>query len=268
MTCINKWTKVSALVLLVLAAFALPCAVYGQDVTAPPGIAAPEEPEAPLPLLPVALAPEEPTQVVSALQLLFLVTLITLAPFLLLMLTSFTRIIISLHFLRSALGTQQTPPNQVLLGLALFLTLFVMGPIFAQINETAIQPYALGVLSQEETMEAAMEPLREFMFANVENRDLALFVRLSGESFETLEEIPNRVLIPAFMLGELTKGFRIGFIIFIPFLVIDMIVASVLMAMGMMMLPPAMISLPFKILLFIMVNGWSLLIEGIIGTFR
>ncbi len=211
---------------------------------------------------------ENQTEVVSTLQLLFMISLISLAPFLLLMLTSFTRIIISLHFLRSALGTQQMPPNQVLVGIALFLTLFLMGPILTQINETAIKPYAQGTISQETTVEVAMEPLRAFMFAQVEDQDMRLFIRLSGRSYATKEEIPNRVLIPAFMLGELTKGFKIGFLIYMPFLVIDMIVASVLMAMGMMMLPPAMISLPFKLLLFVLVDGWSLVIENVLLTFK
>jgi len=211
---------------------------------------------------------DNPEQVVPTLQVFLMLTLIGLAPFLLLMLTSFTRIIVSLHFMRSALGTQQMPPNQVLVGMALFLTLFLMGPIFTQINETAISPFGDGQMGQEEALDTAMIPLREFMWRQVEAQDLELFIRLSGEEFESLEDVPNRVLIPAFMLGELTKGFRIGFLIFMPFIVIDMVVASILMAMGMMMLPPAMISLPFKILLFVMVDGWSLLMENIILTFR
>ena len=211
---------------------------------------------------------DNPDQVVPTLQIFLMLTLIGIAPFLLLMLTSFTRIIISLSFIRSALGTQQMPPNQVLIGMALFLTLFIMGPIFTQINETAVRPFGEGTINQEQAIETAMEPLREFMWRQVEPRDIDLFIRLSGETFETFEDVPDRVLIPAFMLGEIAKGFRIGFFIFIPFIVIDMIVASVLMAMGMMMLPPAMISLPFKVLLFVMVDGWSLLLEGIVMTFR
>jgi flagellar biosynthetic protein FliP len=207
-------------------------------------------------------------EVVSTLQLFFMLSVIALAPFLLLMTTCFTRIIISLHFLRSALGAQQMPPNQALIGVALFLTLFVMGPVVGQINDTAIKPYSEGKLSQKEAMDTAMEPLREFMFMQVENTDMNLFIKLSGEDYASREDIPNRVLIPAFMLGELTKGFKIGFIIYLPFLAIDMIVSSVLMAMGMMMLPPAMISLPFKLLLFVMANGWSLVVRGVLMTFR
>jgi len=205
----------------------------------------------------------------SAVQLLFLLTVISLAPSLLIMMTSFTRIIIILHFVRSALGTQQMPPNQVLVGLALFLTLFIMGPIFTEVNESAIQPYSAGLISQSEFVDIAMGPIRDFMFDQAEPRDVALFANLAGiEEFETRAEIPNRVLIPAFILGEITKGFIFGFMIFIPFIVIDMVVASVLMAMGMMMLPPAMISLPFKILLFVLVDGWSYVIEILVRTFR
>ncbi len=202
------------------------------------------------------------------LQLLFLTTLIALLPSLLMMLSSFTRIILSLHFLRSALGTQQMPPNQVLVGIALFLTLFIMGPTISDINETAIKPYSNGELTQEEFVETAMIPIREFMFSQIDNEDLTLFLKVNGETYESVEEIPNRVVIPAFILGELKKGFIIGFVIYIPFLVIDMVVASILMAMGMMMLPPSMISLPFKILLFILAGGWNLVITGVIGTFR
>ncbi len=209
----------------------------------------------------------EQSGVDPTLQILFLVTIITLLPSILMMLTCFTRIIISLHFLRNALGTQQMPPNQILIGIALFLTIFLMGPTFSEINQTAIVPYSEGKLTQGEFIETAMEPLREFMLTQVSDNDVALFAKLDGGTYEVAEELPNRVLIPAFMLGELTKGFLIGFIIYIPFLVIDMVVASILMAMGMMMLPPAMISMPFKILFFIMVDGWGLLIQNVILSF-
>ncbi len=202
------------------------------------------------------------------LQILFLVTVITLLPSILMMVTCFTRILITMHFLRSAIGTQQMPPNQILIGITLFLTIFLMGPIFTEINETAIVPYSEGQLTQGEFIETAMEPLRGFMLDQVADQDIALFAKLDGQTFETPEDVPTRVLIPAFMLGELTKGFLIGFIIYIPFLAIDMIVASILMAMGMMMLPPAMISLPFKILFFVMVDGWGLVIEQLVYTFR
>ncbi|MDR1539926.1 MAG: flagellar type III secretion system pore protein FliP [Clostridiales bacterium] len=214
------------------------------------------------------MIPTDAASSAATLQILFIMSVISLAPSLIIMLTSFARIIISLHFLRSALGTQQMPPNQVLIGLSLFLTLFIMGPIFSSINETALKPYSRGSLSAEEAMDAGMEPLREFMFNQCEDKDIAMFIELSGESYSSRQEIPNRILIPAFMLGEMTKGFKIGFIIYLPFIAIDMVVASVLMAMGMMMLPPAMISLPFKILLFIMSGGWSFVIESVLRTFR
>ncbi|MCL2363022.1 MAG: flagellar type III secretion system pore protein FliP [Defluviitaleaceae bacterium] len=211
---------------------------------------------------------DNPADFATYLQLFFMISIITLAPSLMIMLTSFTRLIISLQFLRSALGTQQMPPNQVLVGLALFLTLFLMGPILTEINENAIKPFSDGQITAEEALDTGMEPLRGFMRSQAEDKDISLFVELSRQEFELPEDIPDRILIPAFMLGELTKGFKIGFIIFLPFLVIDMIVASVLMAMGMMMLPPVMISLPFKILLFILSGGWSYLIESLVRTFR
>lgn len=210
----------------------------------------------------------DPKNVTSSLQIIFLLALFALAPSLLLMMTSFTRILISLYFLRSALGTQQMPPGQILVSLALFLTLFLMSPIITQINDSAVKPYTAGQMSQDEAMRTGMEPLRTFMFKQVSNQDLALFIKLSGTTYATSGDIPSRVLIPAFMLSEITAGFKIGFILYLPFLAIDMVVASVLMAMGMMMLPPAMISLPFKILLFVMVDGWSLVIGNLMQTFK
>ena len=209
-----------------------------------------------------------PKGVVSELQVLFFLSVIALAPSLLIMLTSFTRVIISLQFLRSALGTQSMPPTQVLVGLALFITLFLMGPVLSDINDNALKPYSDGVITQREALDKGMAPIREFMVRQAEDKDVALFIELSGKTYATRDEVPNSVIIPAFMLGELTKGFKIGFVIYLPFIVIDMVVASVLMAMGMMMLPPAMISLPFKILLFIMAGGWSYIIENVIRTFR
>ncbi|MFV0440914.1 MAG: flagellar type III secretion system pore protein FliP [Lachnospirales bacterium] len=204
------------------------------------------------------------------LQILFLTTLITLFPSILMMLTCFTRIIISMHFLRSALGTQQMPPNQILIGIALFLTIFLMGPTFTEINENAIKPLSSGEITQEEFLDEAMAPLREFMFRQIDNEDLYLFAQYdnSDETYVSADDIPNRVVIPAFILGELKKGFIIGFLIYIPFLVIDMVVASILMAMGMMMLPPSLISLPFKIMFFVLSGGWNLVIESVIGSFR
>lgn len=219
------------------------------------------------PLISIGFAGES-VQASSAVQMIFLFALIALAPTLLIMITSFTRIIIVMHFLRSALGTQQMPPNQILIGLALFLTFFLMGPIFMRVHQEAFEPYAAGTLTQAEALEVGIQPFRDFMIHNVHLDNLALFAGLAGEQYTSYEQVPLRVLIPAFILGELTIGFIFGFFLFIPFIVIDMVVASVLMAMGMMMLPPAMISTPFKILLFIMVDGWSFIIERLIMTFN
>lgn len=213
-------------------------------------------------------AAEDGGDVVSSLQILFILTIISLAPSILVMMTSFTRIIVVLHFVRSALGTQQTPPNQVLLGLALFLTLFIMSPVLTEINEDALQPYSAGEISQNEAIDKGLEPLRDFMKRQVVDKDLRLFMDLANiDTVETLDEIPTEVLIPAFIISELRAAFIIGFLIYIPFIVIDMVVASTLMSMGMMMLPPVMISLPFKLLLFVAADGWSLIIGELVKTF-
>lgn len=205
----------------------------------------------------------------GTLQMLLVITVISLAPSIIVMMTSFTRIIVVFHFLRTALGTQSTPPNNVLIGLALFLTLFIMSPTLERINEEAIQPLSRGEISQEEGLEACMEPLRDFMFNNVETQDINFFLDLAElETITEIDDIPNSVLIPAFMLGELRKSFIIGFLIYIPFIIIDMVVASTLMAMGMMMLPPTTISMPFKILLFVMANGWELVIGEVVKSFN
>ena len=203
----------------------------------------------------------------QAVDIVILLTILTLLPSILLMLTGFTRILIVLSFMRNALGMQQTPPNQILIGLALFLTLFVMMPTFNQIYEDAYEPYTNQEITQDEFIERAMGPFREFMFSQVTDSDMNFFVAMSGEEYETDDDIPDRVLIPAFMTSEIKRAFWIGFVIFIPFIVIDMIVASTLMSMGMMMLPPAMISLPFKILMFVMVDGWQLVMGALLESF-
>ncbi len=203
----------------------------------------------------------------GSIRILLVLTILTLAPSILIMLTSFTRIIIVLHFLRSAIGTQTAPPNQVLIGLALFLTFFIMQPVFTEINENAIQPFEAGTITQEEAIEIGSEPLREFMFGQTQTKDLDMFIEISGNTYESYEEVPFNVLIPSFIISELRMAFIIGFMIYIPFIVIDMVVASVLMSMGMMMLPPTTISLPFKILLFILADGWNLVIESLVRTF-
>jgi len=199
--------------------------------------------------------------------IIILLTILTLLPSIVIMLTGFTRILIVLSFTRNALGMQQTPPNQVLVGLALFLTLFVMTPVFDRVYEEAYVPYTEGLIEQEEFIDSLMAPTREFMFSQVVDSDMNFFLSLAGGEYETEDDIPNSVLIPAFLTSEIKHAFWIGFIILIPFLVVDMVVASTLMAMGMMMLPPAMISLPFKVLLFVMVDGWQLVIGSLIESF-
>lgn len=205
----------------------------------------------------------------STLQILILLTVISLAPSILIMVTSFTRIIVVFHFVRAASGIQTTPPNQVLIGLALFLTLFIMSPVFSEINEQALKPLSANEITTEEAIERGMEPLRNFMFGQIRDEsDLTLFCNIAGiEEVESLDDIPTYVLIPAFIVSELRVAFYIGFIVYIPFIVMDMVVSSTLMSMGMMMLPPTVISTPFKILLFIVVDGWSLIIGELLQTF-
>ncbi len=205
----------------------------------------------------------------DSLDILMLLTILSVLPSILIMLTCFTRIIIVLSLVRNGMGLQQMPPNQVLIGLALFLTLFIMSPIVDQIKTEAYEPYVNGVITQDTAVERAMEPVREFMFKQTYKSDLKFFLTASGqpETVETLESIPNTTLIPAFITSEIKHGFEIGFYIYIPFIVIDMVVASTLMAMGMMMLPPVVISLPFKLLLFVMVDGWTLTVRSLISSF-
>lgn len=205
-------------------------------------------------------------------RMLLVLTVLSLAPSILIMMTSFTRIIIVLHFVRTAIGTQTAPPNQILIGLALFLTLFIMWPTFQQINTDAIQPLDRGEITQTEFLKKAEAPIREFMIkdAKIQIRDINLFTEISGETYEDTDElsdVPFTTLVPAFILSELRKAFIMGFLIYIPFIVIDMVVSSVLMSMGMMMLPPTTISLPFKILLFILADGWNLVIGSLVQTF-
>lgn len=205
----------------------------------------------------------------STLQMLFVLTIISLAPSILIMMTSFTRIIVVLHFVRTAIGTTSTPPNQVLVGLALFLTFFIMSPIFVKVNDNALKPLSNGEITQEEALEKGMEPIREFMFKQAREKDIKLFLDISKtENVETKDDIPSTVLIPAFIIGELRSAFIIGFLIYVPFIIIDMVVAATLMSMGMMMLPPTTISMPFKILLFILADGWNLIIGQVVQTFK
>ena len=210
----------------------------------------------------------DPAQVSTALQVLILLTILSVAPAILLMTTAFTRIVIVLSFVRQAMGTQQAPSNQIVVGLALFLTFFIMAPVFNQINDEALQPYLNEEITQEEALPLALEPMRRFMFSQVGEKDLQLLVDISqSPQPETMDDIGMLTLIPAFMLSELKRAFQMGFLLFVPFLMIDMIVASILMAMGMMMLPPIIVSLPFKILLFVLVDGWSLVIGSLVQSF-
>lgn len=211
---------------------------------------------------------ESPTEVVNAIKMVLVLTVLTLAPAILIMMTGFTRILIVLSFLRQAMGVQQLPPNQLLVGLSLFLTFFIMGPAFTEINQKAMQPYLSGNLGQEQALENALIPLRRFMFTQTRDQDLALFVKLAKvEKPKTRADVPTIVLVPAFIVSELKTAFMIGFIIFLPFLIIDILAASVLMAMGMMMVPPTVVSLPFKIMLFVLVDGWTLLIGSMVRSF-
>lgn len=204
----------------------------------------------------------------SVLQILLVLTVIALAPSILIMLTSFTRIIIVMHFTRTALGTQTTPPNQVLIGLSLFLTFFIMAPVFTQVYNDAILPLSREEITAEEAYDVGIEPIRDFMFEQTNTKDIRMFLDIAQiEEVETMEDIPIYVLIPSFIVSELRTAFIIGFLIYIPFIIIDMVVASALMSMGMMMLPPTTISLPFKILLFVMADGWNLIIGNLVKTF-
>jgi len=211
---------------------------------------------------------DNPNEIVNTIKLILIMTVLTLAPAILIMMTGFTRIIIVLSFLRQALGVQQMPPNQLLIGLSLFLTFFVMGPAFKEVNENGVQPYLAGKISQDAAVENSLAPLRKFMFHQTRDQDLALFVKLAKiDKPKTRADVPTIVLTPAFIVSELKTAFQIGFMILLPFLVIDIVASSVLMAMGMMMLPPVVISLPFKIMLFVLVDGWGLLIGSMVKSF-
>ena len=210
-----------------------------------------------------------PAQVVDSVKLLVLLTILSLIPAILLMMTSFTRIVIVLSFLRNALGTQQTPPNQVLVGLALFLTVFIMKPVYNNLNEQALKPYLANQITQEEAQNRAAKPLREFMLRQTRESDLGLFISVAKvQKPQNRDDVPLYLVIPAFIISELKTSFQMGFLIYVPFLVIDAVVASTLMSMGMFMLPPAMFSLPFKLLLFVMVDGWYLVVKSLVESFH
>jgi flagellar biosynthetic protein FliP len=235
----------------------LPSLVFGVD-----------EPVLPSITLKLAAGQTEPEKVSVLLEILFLLTVLSVAPAIVLTVTSFTRIIIVFSFLRHAMGTQQMPPNQVLAGLAIFMTVAIMAPIGKQINDQALQPYLNEEIGYKEALKRAEQPLREFLFKHTREKDLSIFFSIARmEQPRNREDVPTMILIPAYLISELKTGFQIGFLLYIPFLILDMVVASILLSMGMMMLPPVMISMPFKILLFVMVDGWNLLVGSLVNSF-
>jgi flagellar biosynthetic protein FliP len=244
------------LCLLLAALTLLLAACSGSPQLAAPGVTLSVEPAG------------EPEQVSSGVQLLVLITVLSLAPAILIMATSFTRIVIVLSLLRNAIGTPSVPPNQVMIGLSLLLTFFIMSPVYQVIDEHALQPYLAAEIDQETAFKQAAEPLRQFMFKQTRPKDIELFLEMNDQGRpETLEDIPSVVLLPAFVISELRTAFIMGFAIYVPFLIIDMVISSILLSMGMMMLPPSLVSLPFKILLFVMVDGWYLIIRSLAQSF-
>jgi flagellar biosynthetic protein FliP len=244
--------------LLVLAAFLLvPAAAWAQGQALP------------IPTIQIGVGEAKDAGEVSILiQILILLTVLSLAPAILIMMTSFTRLVVVFSFLRLALGTQQMPPNQILIGLSLFLTFFIMTPVWSTVHEKALVPYQEKKISQSQAIDEALKPVRQFMFKQTREKDLALFVNMAKISKpKNKEEIPTTVLLPAYMISELKTAFQIGCLLYIPFLIIDMVVSSILLSMGMMMLPPVMISLPFKALLFVLVDGWNLIVGSLVKSF-
>jgi len=242
--------------LLVLAAFlAVPAAAWAQGL--------------PIPTIKIGVGEAKDAGEVSILiQILILLTVLSLAPAILIMMTSFTRLVVVFSFLRHALGTQQMPPNQILIGLSLFLTFFIMTPVWSTVHEKALVPYQEKKITQGQAVDEALKPVRQFMFKQTREKDLALFVNMAKISKpKNKEEIPTTVLLPAYMISELKTAFQIGCLLYIPFLIIDMVVSSILLSMGMMMLPPVMISLPFKALLFVLVDGWNLMVGSLVKSF-
>ncbi len=233
-------------------------------------VAAPVAPTIQLPQVNIGVTPAtKPADVAFSLQILMLLTVLTLAPTILVLMTSFTRIVVVLSFVRTALGTQQVPPTQVLIGLSLLLTVFVMNPVITDINTNALQPYLATKISQSVALDRAQKPLRAFMFRQTREKDIALFYTLSKTPRpEKQADVPTYLLVPAFTISELKTAFEIGFAIYVPFIVIDMVVASVLLSMGMMMIPPVLISLPFKILIFLLVDGWNLTVSALFQSFK
>jgi len=257
------WFLIAILAGGLLAAFAHPALAQGV-------VPGPSAPVVPVPRVNLGITPStKPSDVALSLQILLLLTVLTLAPSLLVLMTAFTRIVIVLSFVRTALGTQQVPPTQVLVGLALLLTYFVMAPVIDDVNKNALQPYLANKISQSAALDAAQKPIRAFMFKQTREKDIALFYSMTKEPRpKSQADVPTYLLVPAFTISELKTAFEIGFAIYIPFVVIDMVVASVLLSMGMMMIPPVLISLPFKILIFLLVDGWNLTVQALFTSFQ
>lgn len=248
--------KILFLVLLVLSAFLFSGCTAADSALSSPGVT-----------LTVGET-DSPKEVTSGVQLLVLLTVLSIAPSILILATSFTRIVIVLSMLRSAIGTPTIPPNQVIIGLSLLLTFFIMAPVYQKIDQTALQPYLKEEIDQKTALDLAVKPIREFMFAQTREKDIELFLELNKQPRpNTLDDIPTIALFPAFVISELRTAFTMGFVIYIPFLVIDLVVSSVLLSMGMMMLPPSLVSLPFKLLLFVMVDGWYLMVRSLAMSF-
>lgn len=242
--------------LLLAAAVLLPTAAMGQDAL--------------IPALNLSLDNiSNPEQLSTTIQIVVMITILSLAPSILIMMTSFTRIVVIFHFLRQAIGTQNTPSNQILISLALFLTFFVMSPVLKEVNDKALQPYLNDEIVQQEALTLALTPVKKYMINHTRNKDLALFAQyFPGERAKSVEDLSMMIVIPGFLINELRIAFQIGFMLYLPMLLVDMVVAAVLMSMGMMMLPPVMISMPFKILLFVLVDGWYLVVESIINGLK
>lgn len=259
-TCLNLkafWNARAVKILLILGLLLVPALALGAEDQTVPSIS-----------LQFSSAQAEPQKVAVALEIMALLTILSLAPSIVLTVTSFTRIIIVFHFLRQAMGTQQMPPNQVLAALAIFMTVVIMMPVGQKINDNALQPYLNEEIGYADALKQAEDPLRSFLFKHTREKDLSVFFSITGlERPNTKDDVPTIVLIPAYVISELKTGFQIGFLIYIPFLILDMVVASILLSMGMMMLPPVMVSLPFKILLFVMVDGWNLIIGSLVNSF-
>lgn len=251
--------------LVAAATVALACAAYAQTAPAAPG-----GPTVPIPQFNIGVTPaRRPQDVALSLQLLLLLTVLSLAPTILVLMTSFTRVVVVLSFVRTAIGTQQVPPTQVLVGLALLITFFIMNPVITDINKNALQPYLKQQISQSTALSRAQVPLRRFMFKQTREKDIAVFYSLSKEKPPAKQDdVPTYLLVPAFVISELKTAMEIGFAIYVPFIVIDMVVASILLSMGMMMIPPALISLPFKIMIFLLVDGWNLTINAIFSSYQ